>query len=79
MGAGDVVAAAAAQIWDDVVTNTQANPRYRAETWQMIGKHAGLLGDNRPQIATGDGVTVQIGAELAREIVERMIRERNNG
>jgi len=77
-GPSTVIAVAAGQIFDDVVLKRDANPRYRLESWQAIGRHAGLLGDAR-QVADNSGVTVSIGADLARDLVAAVLAARKAG
>ena len=77
IGASEAAAVAAGQMWEQIVLDDKANPRYRAETWQMIAKHAGLLGDNRQTTGNSDGITLEVGAELARALVDRLLQERN--
>lgn len=72
----DAIAAVGAAIYKDVAANPDANPRYRLEVWQAIGRHAGLLGDSRENTSS-DGVTVSIGADLARDLVSKLLASKD--
>ena len=71
------VALAAGDLWEQVVMSKDANPRYRYDTWRGIAQAAELLADRRENTRQ-DGVTVQIGADLARELVDKLLQARNN-
>lgn len=46
-GPASAVADAGGILWRDVVLNDKAPARERRETWLALGKHAGLLADQR--------------------------------
>lgn len=46
-GPADAVADAGGILWRDTVLNDKAPARERRETWLALGKHAGLLADQR--------------------------------
>lgn len=70
------VGIAAGMLWTEIVMNKEALARDRINAWMALGKHAGLLGDLREGENQVDGVKVEIGANLAREIVDKL---RNRG
>ena len=71
------VALAAGDLWEQVVMSKDANPRYRYDTWRGLASAAELLADRRESV-TGEGVTVQIGADLARELVAALLQSRKD-
>lgn len=72
------VAEVGAMIWSEVAANPKAHARDRLEAWQAIGKHAQMLGDPREKDASG-GITIDIGADLARDLVQRLLDARKDG
>jgi hypothetical protein len=66
------VAIAAGMLWTEIVMNKEALARDRVQAWLNIAKQAGLLSDMREVEQTVDGVKVEIGANLAREIVDKL-------
>lgn len=70
------VGIAAGMLWTEIVMNKDALARDRLNAWVALGKHAGLLTDMREAEAQVEGVKVEIGANLAREIVDKL---RNKG
>jgi len=71
------VALAGGDIWEQVVMSETAHPRYRLEAWQAIGRAAEILGDAR-QSAANEGITIDIGADLARELAQLLMNKRKN-
>lgn len=70
------VGIAAGMLWTEIVMNKEALARDRINAWVALGKHAGLLTDLREGEQQVEGVKVEIGPQLAREIVEKL---RNKG
>lgn len=67
----------AGKLFEDIVMNENAYPRDRLNAFLAIGRQAGLLRDERySETPSSDGLTITMGVELARELVERM-RNRN--
>jgi hypothetical protein len=69
------LAAVGAQLWTEIAANPDANARYRLETWQTLGRHMDILGDDRQKDAQ-DGINITIGADLARDMVAQIINSR---
>lgn len=69
------VAEVGSAIWKDVANNPQAHARDRLEAWQAIGKHAQMLGDPREKDTTS-GISIDIGADLARDLVQALLEKR---
>ena len=76
-GPSAVLAAAGGMLFDEIVLNPSAVARYRLDAWREIGSAAELLADRRESVASG-GVTVQIGADLARELVAALLQSRKD-
>ena len=76
-GPSAVLAAAGGMLFDEIVLNPSAVARYRLDAWREIGSAAELLTDRRESVASG-GVTVQIGADLARELVAALLQSRKD-
>lgn len=65
------VGIAAGMLWTEIVMNKDALARDRINAWMALGRHAGLLGDMREGEQV-EGVKVEIGANLARQIVDKL-------
>lgn len=78
-GSTDAIAAAGALLYKDIVLSDTAPARERRETWLAIGKHAGLLADQREKADNGDGVTLQIDSETAANLLQKLLENRQNG
>lgn len=74
-GPSAVLAAAGGLLFDEIVLNPDAVARYRLDAWREIGVAAELLGDRREK-QPENGVNVSIGADLAREIVAKLLQNR---
>ncbi len=71
------VGIAAGMLWTEIVMNKEALARDRINAWVALGKHAGLLNDMRENEQQPDGVKVEIGQNLAREIVQKLLDKRD--
>jgi hypothetical protein len=71
------VGIAAGMLWTEIVMNKEALARDRINAWVALGKHAGLLTDLRENEIAPEGVKVEIGQNLAREIVQKIMDRRN--
>lgn len=65
------VGIAAGMLWTEIVMNKEALARDRINAWLALGRQAGLLGDMR-EVEQTEGVKVEIGANLARQIVDKL-------
>ena len=74
-GPSAVLAAAGGLLFDEIVLNSDAVARYRLDAWREIGVAAELLGDRREKQAE-NGINVSIGVDLAREIVQKLMQNR---
>ena len=73
----DAMAEVGGMLFREIVMNPEALARDRLQAFSLIGKHAQLLNDLREIQRDTDGVTVSIGKDLAREIVEKLMKKRN--
>jgi hypothetical protein len=64
----------AGQLWLEIVMNKNALPRDRLNAWMTIGRHAGLLNDLREAEQPVEGVKVELGVDLARDIVNKLMK-----
>lgn len=76
-GATDAIAAAGAQLYEQIVLNPDAPARERRDTWLAMGKHTDTLVDRREKADAGDGVTLQIDGATAAELLQRLLQARN--
>ncbi len=65
------------ELFRSIAMNEEANPRDRLQTYVAIGKHSDLLGDLRENVVEQDGVKISLGADVARELVARIMERRN--
>lgn len=72
----DAVAICGGDLWEEIVMNKNAYPRDRLNAYLALGKQAGILQDENYK-EESNGMTITLGVELARELVERM-KNRNN-
>ena len=71
--AADAFAAAGVQLWEQVVMNSEAYPRDRKETYEMLGKQAGVLTDPRqpgsdPEASRMQAIAAVANADTARTL-----------
>lgn len=75
----EAIAYVGAKLFKEIVMDEDANPMHRLNTYLAIGRQAGILKDERyTKEEDNDGVTVSIGLNLARELVDRMRNERQD-
>lgn len=72
------VGIAAGMLWTEIVMNKNALPRDRLNAYVALGKHAGLLDDLREGAPAPEGVKVEIGQNLAREIVQKLMDKKRD-
>lgn len=75
--ASEAIGVTAGVLWEEIVINKAAPARDRLQTWLMIGKQAGLLEDLRERTPDNpEGVRVELGVDLARDIIDKMLQKR---
>lgn len=75
----DAVAAVGGMIWAQVAANPSAPARERVNAWETIAKHAGALGDLRAKEDNQPAMGVQLDAQTAQYLIDRLIEARKSG